>query len=189
MPGTRMTSFQRPGTRMTLHSCPVPPVIKCRLPWKRHMTLDEKAIFRQGQVPGRNSTESLKQPPLPTSGRRSISVLKGGSGLCRSTSLTGINTDAWWTNKMLSQKSLERETRKPEVGRQVYRVFEAKSTNSCDLWCHMVPALLCAWLFNGSLDLICFCYQQNLKYFANYPQIIMNMMLCSHQNDVIIKMM
>lgn len=60
-------------------------------------------------------------------------------------------------------------------GGNITTVFEAKSTNSCDPQSHVVPSLLCAWLFNGSLDIICFWYQENVKYFASNPQIIMNM--------------
>lgn len=53
--------------------------------------------------------------------------------------------------------------RGPEVGRRVYCSVEAKATNSCDPQTNLVPALLSAWLLNGPLDLICSCYQENLK--------------------------
>lgn len=76
---------------------------------------------------------------------------------------------------MLSSKSLKWERGNQKWGGKFTAAFEAKSAESCDPQSHVVPAPLCAWLLNGSLDFICFSYQENSRYFANNPQIIMNM--------------
>lgn len=77
-------------------------------------------ILRQGQVLGKNLAKSRKQPTLLASGERAPESRRGRSGLRSSASPAGVNTDPCWASRILLSGSLKWETRKLEVGRQVY---------------------------------------------------------------------
>lgn len=108
-----------------------------------------------------------------------------GSGLCDQCPLQGptlIRDELVrccflrvWNGRQINQK----------WGGKFTAVLEAKTAKSCDPQNRVVlKHLLCAWLFKGSLGLIYFWHQENIKYFTNNPQGIMNTM-----DDAAIKMM